>query len=249
VTAGGVVEKLMKRNPIATPFGRLSGRDCLRLDGFEFDSRDSSLTLHGDLNGDLCEHSRSGVLLPYVLTFRRVVAMRVQELDSWRDQPASSFDEVDGSTWLGALAGEVGERHRHFVVQTYDEVFDVACEQFEFVVDAGNPVSGALRSRVLLSLQRALVGGITPEIQAVATSISRAEIRILLFLGDTTPSEVRDEFDADVVTQVVADFCWPERGDPTVLLDSVFASAGAPLSVPESYILVFARSDCMFVQQ
>ena len=54
------------------------------------------------------------------------------ELDSWDFRAESSFDEVIDSEWIQTLRGKVNKTHRHFLVQTYDEVFEIVCSGYEF---------------------------------------------------------------------------------------------------------------------
>jgi hypothetical protein len=99
---------------------------------------------------------------------------------------------------------------------------------------------------VLLSVQRALLGEITPEMQAVAVAISAAEERDLLVVDAGSPSAVCEAFDASAMTQIVADFCWPERGDPAIALDCREAGPGRPYPLPAGYVLVVARAGASF---
>lgn len=112
-----------------TPVGILRGRDCIFLDRVDFSDGVSTLILRGELNRALCS---AGVdveapFLPCTIRFDGVLALRVVELDSWDWTAESSFDEVIESPWLTQLGGKITRDHRHFVVQTYDNVFDVAC--------------------------------------------------------------------------------------------------------------------------
>jgi hypothetical protein len=95
-----------------------------------------TLILEGSVNGNLCEvAAAAGLDVPYVLRFQGVMALRLLELDSWEDDPASSFDEVLDSTWISSLGGKVDSTYRHFCVQTYDDIFDVVCQGYEFHAD------------------------------------------------------------------------------------------------------------------
>ena len=104
-------------------------------------------------------------------------------------------------------------------------------------------MSDHLRERVLLAMQGALVGEIKPEMQAVAVSISQAQIQIRLFVDEGSGTDIAEDFDAGAVTQVVAHFCWPERGDPQVVFDWVAVPKGQVVILSAGYIAVFARAD------
>lgn len=119
-------------SPIETTLGRLDGRDCIYLDGFAFSDRSSTLTLEGSINGDLCGIAQRGRFISFILRFRGVLAFKMVELDSCDWEFESSFDEVIESEWIKRLGGKVVSSHRHFFVQTYDNVFDVVCASYDF---------------------------------------------------------------------------------------------------------------------
>jgi hypothetical protein len=98
-----------------------------------------------------------------------------------------------------------------------------------------------LRIPVLLSMQRALVGEVTPEMRAVAVQWSPERIAIRVYTHGEPPAAVREDFDASVVSQVVADFPCPDGGDPAVEYE--FVRCDAPTRLPDWGHLVFARSD------
>src|SRR3954469_25643840 len=98
-----------------------------------------------------------------------------------------------------------------------------------------------LRIKVLLSLQRALLGAITPEMRAVAVQWLPNRIAIRVYTDGEPPAVVRENFDAAVVTQVASDFPFPERGDPSV--ESEFARCDAPTRLPDWGHLVYARAE------
>jgi hypothetical protein len=128
-------EATMPRNiPIETALGRFYGRDCIYLDCLTFEDGTSTLVLDGSINGDLCTTRQPGSFVPYSLRFRGVLAVKMVELDSCDWSYESCFDEVYDSEWIRSLGGKVTTAHRHFFVQTYDNVFDVVCEGYEFEV-------------------------------------------------------------------------------------------------------------------
>ena len=98
-----------------------------------------------------------------------------------------------------------------------------------------------LRTRVLLSLQRALLGEVTPEVRAVAVAWSAERITIRVYTCGEAPAVLRDEFDASVVTQVVADFSHPEGGGPEVAVQ--FERCDPPAPLPDGGQLVYARAE------
>ncbi len=127
----------MRRRIVETPVGTLRGRDCVFLDSATF-AETNTLVLRGTLNGDLCGQPSPGSDLPFVITFTGVLAVRMLELDCWGGSCSSSFDEVLESRWIAELGGKVTGRCRHFVLQTYDDVFDVVCDDVSVVVKHPN---------------------------------------------------------------------------------------------------------------
>jgi hypothetical protein len=125
----------MPRNiPVETVLGHFYGRDCVYLDHLTFEDGTSTLVLDGSINGNLCTARQPGLFIPYSLRFHGVLALKMIELDSCGWDYESSFDEVQDSEWVRSLGRKVTGTHRHFFLQTYDDVFDVVCEGYEFVV-------------------------------------------------------------------------------------------------------------------
>jgi hypothetical protein len=71
-----------------------------------------------------------------------------------------------------------------------------------------------LRARVLLSVQRALVGCITSEMRFISVEWSPYRIHLHIYVDG--PLRAFDHFDAEAVTQIVADFPKPDSSDPQV---------------------------------
>jgi len=122
-----------KHVPIQTKHGTLNGRDCIYLDSAKFTDGFNTFVLLGDINGNLCGKKREGEEIPYKAIFKGVLALKMVELDSWDFKSESSFDEIVDSKWIKSLGGKVGKKHRHYLIQTYDEVFEVVCDQLEFI--------------------------------------------------------------------------------------------------------------------
>jgi hypothetical protein len=101
-----------------------------------------------------------------------------------------------------------------------------------------------LRTRALLSVQRALVGEVHLGMRAIEVEISAQLITIRVFTDGDATEEIREHFDAGAVTQVVADFPHPERGDPIVGFE--FVRCDRPEAVPVAGTLVFAFADTLF---
>jgi hypothetical protein len=98
-----------------------------------------------------------------------------------------------------------------------------------------------------LSIQRALVGEITPEMRVVEVELSRTQICIRVFTHGVPSAALRDDFDAGMVTQVVADFPYPDREDPEVSVE--FVRCDSPHPVPVRGIPVFALAGVRFEER
>ncbi len=120
--------------PVVTPLGELYGRDAIHLDDISVCRR--VLTLKGEINGRLTSIPQDR-FIGYTLTFTSLIAFSMIELDVCKDFGISSFDEVLDSGWIGEIRGSVEpdvlncSQLRHFLVQTYDDVFNVVCEHYE----------------------------------------------------------------------------------------------------------------------
>jgi hypothetical protein len=124
--------------PIETPLGFFYGRDCIFLSSINFENRTNTLVLKGVINGNLCTRRRPDEYLNYRIRFQGVLALKMLELDSWDYISESSFDEVVDSDWIDSIGGKATARHRHILLQTYDDVFEVVCENVEFAVEIQN---------------------------------------------------------------------------------------------------------------
>ena len=116
--------------PIKTPFGELYGRDCIYLDRVVFENGMNTFSLEGEINGRLCQPENKKEWIPYLFRFTGILALNFVELDSWCKVGVSCFDEILKSEWKASLKGKITENHRHFILQTYDDVFDIICEDF-----------------------------------------------------------------------------------------------------------------------
>lgn len=121
--------------PIETPIGMLRGRDAIFLDTFDFELH-GVLRLAGEINGNLASRPTNR-FLRYSLTFSEVLAFKVVELDSWDYQCQSSFDEIVDSEWCRTLGGKITPDHKHYQIQTYDDVIEVVASRFSLSLEGG----------------------------------------------------------------------------------------------------------------
>lgn len=123
----------MKRVPVETEFGYLFGRDAIFLDEVIYDCR--NLTLKGEFNGILCSKKQNSYIT-YEIEFKGVYYFRSIELDVsitldnkyWHE--GTNFDEILDSDVLKAISKARNLKLRHFLFLTYDDVFEIACQEF-----------------------------------------------------------------------------------------------------------------------
>ena len=126
--------------PIETVAGIIYGRDAIFLDEVHFDYEKKTVELRGELNSHLCSKYKDDTdsFIGYSLSFSGVLAFAMTELD-FKDYGNSSFDSVLNSKWLDEMrqkdhSAEVKPNLVHYLVFTYDDVFDVACESYELKI-------------------------------------------------------------------------------------------------------------------
>ena len=126
--------------PIETDVGTLAGRDCIYLDKTQRSVSGDSLVLEGGIMGALCRPRRDDVEIPYCLVFHGVAKVEQLDIDSWwpeaPNDTTSSFFEIVESSWARDIGASPGARH--FVIQTYDEVFKVVCGGYTLTLGGGD---------------------------------------------------------------------------------------------------------------
>ena len=98
-----------------------------------------------------------------------------------------------------------------------------------------------LRARVLLSLKRALLGEVTSEMRAISVGLFVEKILVTVYHDGPVAPAIVENFDAIAITQVIADFPYPERGDPKVELQ--FQRCDSPQPIAPRGQLVYARKE------
>jgi hypothetical protein len=111
---------IVRCTPIETPLGFLTGRDRLHVDAIHHDPEARTLLLTGEING-------ASEWIAYELHFAAVAAVAVEECDGSAWQSLSDLNDVVDSLWPAVFAAG-GPARRHVIVQTYDDLFHVACE-------------------------------------------------------------------------------------------------------------------------
>jgi hypothetical protein len=98
-----------------------------------------------------------------------------------------------------------------------------------------------LRSKILLSVQRALVGCITSEMRFISVEWSRHRIHLHVYVDGVMCEDTYADFDAEAMTQIVADFPYPDRDDPQV--SCMFHRCDFPQKPDIEGDLVFGRRE------
>ena len=125
---------------IETPAGIISGRDAIFLDEVKLSLNPATIELIGELNRHLCSKFRDGdTWIKYSLKFLNVLAYSMTELDFRDHLGVSNFDRVNNSEWLRDFrqrdhSSKVKQNHQHFILFTYDDVFDIVSESFEMTL-------------------------------------------------------------------------------------------------------------------
>lgn len=120
--------------PIETEVGIIKGRDSIYLDEINYDCVNKKVELLGELNGELCEN-RKDKFIKYSLEFTGIYIFNMVELDlSYKlvgmDFSVSSFVEIECSEKLNHAKKIRNKKLKSFLLQTYDEVFEIICESY-----------------------------------------------------------------------------------------------------------------------
>jgi hypothetical protein len=131
------------RVAVDTIVGVIRGRSAIYLDEIQF-SKLGSVTLKGHLSGRCCSRPINAAdWIPYRLTFRPQIWMQTSIDLHEEDGYASSVDEVVESRWIEEIrsrrAGHyVTPAYKHYVVSTYDDIFDFVAEGFTLELGAAD---------------------------------------------------------------------------------------------------------------
>lgn len=128
--------------PIETSVGIIRGRDAIYLDQVFFDKTRQSIELCGEINGRLCSKNDADLeWIKYSLTFSGILFFTMTELDFAEPIAPSSFIEIKDSSVIQQMrkadsAKKLTSSHKHFQLQTYDDVFEIVCRSFELKIFA-----------------------------------------------------------------------------------------------------------------
>ena len=135
-----------ERKAIETEVGIISGRDAVFLDKVEILSDKYGMIFTGELNGVLCSGNETGDrYIPYKISFDDCVYHSCHELDLYSGERdlISSFDLVIKSDLLNGIFDKQGigkfsndskEKYNHYVLATYDFVYEVVARDFKIEI-------------------------------------------------------------------------------------------------------------------
>jgi hypothetical protein len=127
--------------PIETDLGIIAGRDAFFLEDIQVNYPGNTITLVGVINGAHCSRNEEKhQWIGYSLVFAEVLGFRMVELDFSGIAGVSSFDRVIESNWLSEMrredtARKVKQGHEHYLLMTYDDVFDVISRGFRLILE------------------------------------------------------------------------------------------------------------------
>lgn len=122
---------------IETEIGIIRGRDAIFLDSIDLNYSSKRISFRGAFNPHLCSKTvGSDEFIGFDLSFSGLLALRMIELDFDVTNGKSSFDEITNSDWLKQIkcrdhSAKLSAAHRHFVLATYDDVFEIIADHYE----------------------------------------------------------------------------------------------------------------------
>ena len=108
--------------------GILYGRDCIFVDSVI--QTDSTLQFKGEINGNLASKIKDKMWIPYELIFRKVIKYSSCELDTYE----ADKNEIQVMSKSSLLVIQDSD-YKHFVIYTYDFVFNVFAVDYELKCD------------------------------------------------------------------------------------------------------------------
>ena len=123
--------------PVKLPkVGLLQYRDSIFLDEVRYSNSCGTLRLTGDISTATDDNE----FIPYELVFKRVLYFQSIELDFYEENKLiASIMQVEDSALLNTLQQKgntkLTPQHSHYIVATYDEVFEIVAQHdFAFSV-------------------------------------------------------------------------------------------------------------------
>lgn len=126
--------------------GVLYGRDCIFVDSVV--QTDSTLKFTGEINGSLASKIQDDIWIPYELIFKQVIKYSSCESDTYEADEnethgisKGSFLVIQDSDYLKNIPIRYDYKkydYRHFMVCTYDFIFNVFAVDYKLKYDVSN---------------------------------------------------------------------------------------------------------------
>lgn len=126
----------MKNKAIITQeVGKIYGRDAIYLDLMQQNINTAELIFEGDFNSSLISVKFDCDFVPYKFIFKHVIYFQCCELESYTgSKTVSQFDVVENSDLLLRFNDLSTENHKHFVLETYDWVYDILAVDYKLEI-------------------------------------------------------------------------------------------------------------------
>ncbi len=143
-----------KNSPIQTKVGFVTGRDAIYLHKINLLS-ETEVCIAGELMGNNCSKLGTDYEVKFSLTFKGMLLFNMCELDFDDTEYESCFDLIEDSEKLAKLRavdkaafigkmdrgydenGQFSDKiyHQHFVLHTYDTVFEIIAQSYNLVIE------------------------------------------------------------------------------------------------------------------
>ncbi|MCE5170832.1 hypothetical protein LQV63_16130 [Paenibacillus profundus] len=126
--------------PVETELGFISGRDAIYVYDIHYDYNRRTVTLQGEFNGLLCSDISSEEFIAYEMIFEDVYVFKSIELDvclelmDTEEVTYCSIGEYTESDLLETIKKARNVHLKHYVIQTYDDVFVIACKHLKLTL-------------------------------------------------------------------------------------------------------------------
>jgi len=97
------------------------------------------------------------------------------------------------------------------------------------------------RRSVLFSVYGALKGEIVPSMRRITVRWSKKNILVTVYTHGELSDHDKEDFDGNVITRIIADFPYPDKGDPIVTLR--FVRCDEPKVIEDEGDIVYARKE------
>ena len=122
--------------------GIIYGRDAIYLDEFrQIFGTEYCCIFKGEFSSSLTDINSDKHFIPYIFSFSDVIYYQCCELDLYINEKKldSSFDLVCNSSLIqelknGSISSKISEDHKHYVLQTYDYIFDIIAKDYKLVI-------------------------------------------------------------------------------------------------------------------